>query len=90
MPKMTAPPRANHAAAAEGLREMPGVYLPVDDYINPYSAMVMADFVQAGDGHYGPAGAYDAYTKDVDAGTRLYVAYVAPLRTSAENVKASA
>ncbi|MEV6404051.1 hypothetical protein ACWD0J_26975 [Streptomyces sp. NPDC003011] len=80
MTKTTAPPRADHAAAAEGLREMPGVYLPVDSYITSYAAEVMADLVQDGDGHYGPAGAYDAYTDDVDGRTRLYVAYVAPLR----------
>jgi hypothetical protein len=69
---------------------MPGVYLPVDTYPTSDAAAVMALSVQAGDGHYGPAGAYDALLRDVDGGTRLYVAFVAPLRTEAHQVKASA
>ncbi len=80
MPKTIAPPRADHAAAAEGLREMPGIYLPVDTYTTSDAAALMALSVQAGDGHYAPAGAYDARIDAVDGGTRLYVAYVAPLR----------
>ncbi|MGW3313882.1 hypothetical protein ACWDG9_45815 [Streptomyces sp. NPDC001073] len=79
MPTTTAQPRADHAAAAEGLREMPGVYLPVATYRTSDAAAVMAVAVQTGDGHYSPAGAYDALTRTVDDETRLYVAYVAPL-----------
>jgi subtilase family serine protease len=59
---------------------MPGVYLPVETYPTSDAAAVTVLSVQAGDGNFGPAGAYDARINDVDGGTRVYVAYVAPLR----------
>ena len=90
MTSTTALPKTNHAAAAEGLREMPGVYLPVADYKTQYAATLMARSVQDGGGHYGPAGAYNAYVEEVGGASRLYVAFVAPLRTEAHQVKASA
>ena len=80
----TASPHADHAAAADALREMPGVYLPVETYPTSDAAAVMALSVRGGDGHYAPAEAYDSRIRDVDGGTRLYVAYVAPLRQQNE------
>lgn len=66
----------NHAAAIEGLREMPGVWLPVGTYPARYSAENTAHRIRIGRYGYIPPGAFEAYTKPVGDETGLYVRYI--------------
>lgn len=70
-------PLVNHLAAADGLREMPGLWLPVGQYASAYSAEDMARQVKTGRlMAYAPAGSFDARVEYVDGEATLVVAYL--------------
>lgn len=69
---------ANHRAAAEGLREMPGLELLVGTYRSAQTAQSMAGQVRSAssNGHiYAPPGSFEARTEPVGDETGLYVRY---------------
>lgn len=75
MPRRRQTTRANHQAAAEGLREMPGVALTVVVCPACYTAESLARDIRRGRYAYTPAGAYKARTEPVDNGTAVLVWY---------------
>jgi hypothetical protein len=69
--------RADHRAAAAGLREMPGVELLVGTYrAGSLSPDGMVHAVQKGLHGYTPAGSFEARTEPVGDETGLYVRYI--------------
>jgi hypothetical protein len=76
--RRTKRPQADHYAAAQGLREQPGV----ERLVHTYPAGLatpdrMAAAIRKGEYHpYTPAGAYEARTAPVGDDTGLYVRYL--------------
>ncbi|WP_333745588.1 hypothetical protein [Streptomyces sp. IBSBF 2950] len=68
--------RADHRAAAEALREMPGLALTVVVCPAPYTAQSLVQDIRAGRYAYAPPGAYSARTETVDEGTAVLAWYV--------------
>ncbi|MDX3165906.1 hypothetical protein PV516_19150 [Streptomyces scabiei] len=68
--------RADHQAAAEGLRETPALALTVAVCPAPYTAASLASDIQDGRYAYGPAGSYGARTETVDDGTAVLAWYI--------------
>lgn len=69
---------ANHRAAAEGLREMPGLELLVGTYRSAQTAQSVAGQIRTASHTlraYSPAGAFEARTEPVGDETGLYVRY---------------
>lgn len=70
-------PLVNHIAAADGLREMPGLWLPVGRYASLSSAEDMARQVQSGRlMAYAPAGSFTARVEYVDGEPTLVACYL--------------
>ena len=73
---MTGRPQVNHLAAADGLREMPGLWLAIGTYPSITGAERMANQVKAGTVMaYAPAGSFLAHVEYVDGEPTLYACY---------------
>ncbi|GAA1111953.1 hypothetical protein [Streptomyces javensis] len=76
MPRRKPTTRTDHQAAAEGLREIPGLALTVAVCPAPYTAATLAWDIRHGRYAYTPAGAYSAYTELAEDGTAVVARYV--------------
>ena len=70
-------PLINHQAAAEGLKVIPGLWLPVGSYLSRTSAQDMARQVKAARrSAYAPAGSFDARVEYLNGEPTLYACYL--------------
>lgn len=76
-------PMADHRAAAQALRDQPGVWLPVGDYRSRISADSLTVTIRYGypigngcHAPYAPAGAFETRIELIDDFTRVHARYI--------------
>lgn len=89
MSRLAKRPAANHQAAAEQLRQQPGVWQPVHEYRSAITAHTVARCIRTGNrmggtsqNPYTPAGAYEARTELTEDGIRVHARYIGEEATS--------